>query len=151
MSNLNPIMKKEVEKEKENENANESKNIPIYKLNTQTLLAKLSKGLMGLFMLKKATKWVLAALAMFLWCSRPCIREIKSTVDLWMFHCKTKKQKPLVDLYEDCTAMSNDAFIDAAYPDPDRLKSNLAAYPFCHASTLAKLVLKFYSLLAPVG
>ena len=34
MSNLNPIMKKEVEKEKENENANESKNIPIYKLNT---------------------------------------------------------------------------------------------------------------------
>ena len=32
MSNLNPIMKKEMEKEKEKENANESKNMPIYKL-----------------------------------------------------------------------------------------------------------------------
>ena len=58
-------------------------------INILTLLAKLSKGLMGLFMLKEATKW---ALAMFLWCSRPCKREIKSTVDLWMFHCKTKNR-----------------------------------------------------------
>lgn len=32
MSNLNPIMKKEMEKEKEKENANESKNMLIYKL-----------------------------------------------------------------------------------------------------------------------
>ena len=31
MSNLNPIMKKEMEKEKEKENANESKNMLIYK------------------------------------------------------------------------------------------------------------------------
>ena len=39
MSNLNPIMKKEMEKEKEKENANESKNMPIYKLYWHCLLS----------------------------------------------------------------------------------------------------------------